>query len=151
MIRRLPYALRACTAALQQVSITLEECAESIGATKRRTIQKIVVPLMTGGILAGFVIVLQQPLLSCPQLLCWSLNSDAPLAYGIYLFMQTPSGQGFSWNCCCSCRNWHSSESINSKAIKINSSNDIGYRKNRMNTKNGITIKNVHLSFGSTA
>ncbi|MDA8914477.1 iron ABC transporter permease, partial [Amylibacter sp.] len=35
MIRRLPYALRACTAALQQVSISLEEAAESLGATKR--------------------------------------------------------------------------------------------------------------------
>jgi iron(III) transport system permease protein len=55
MIRRLPYALRACTAALQQVSISLEEAAESLGATKRRTIQKIVIPLMAGGILAGFV------------------------------------------------------------------------------------------------
>ena len=47
MIRRLPYALRACTAALQQVSLALEEAAESLGATKRRTIQKIVLPLMT--------------------------------------------------------------------------------------------------------
>lgn len=95
MIRRLPYALRACTAALQQVSITLEECAESIGATKRRTIQKIVVPLMTGGILAGFVTSFATAAveLSATIMLVAS-NSDAPLAYGIYLFMQTPSGRG---------------------------------------------------------
>ena len=32
MIRRLPYALRACTAALQQVSLALEEAAEKAWA-----------------------------------------------------------------------------------------------------------------------
>ena len=55
MIRRLPYALRACMAALQQVALALEEAAENLGATKFRTIRRIVVPLMAGGILAGFV------------------------------------------------------------------------------------------------
>jgi iron(III) transport system permease protein len=54
-VRRLPYALRACMAALQQVALSLEEAAESLGATKSSTIRRIVVPLMTGGILAGFV------------------------------------------------------------------------------------------------
>ena len=54
-VRRLPYALRACMAALQQVHVSLEEAAESLGATKLRTIRRIVVPLMAGGILAGFV------------------------------------------------------------------------------------------------
>ncbi|MDO9526719.1 MAG: iron ABC transporter permease, partial [Gemmobacter sp.] len=33
MVRRLPYALRACMAALQQISLSLEEAAESLGAT----------------------------------------------------------------------------------------------------------------------
>ena len=33
-IRRLPYALRACMAALQQLSVMLEEAAENLGATK---------------------------------------------------------------------------------------------------------------------
>src|SRR6185312_15762570 len=32
-IRRLPYALRACYAALQQISVSLEEAAENLGAT----------------------------------------------------------------------------------------------------------------------
>ena len=54
-IRRLPYALRACYAALQQISVSLEEAAENLGATKPRTVRRIVVPLMIGGILAGFV------------------------------------------------------------------------------------------------
>ena len=95
MIRRLPYALRACTAALQQVSLALEEAAESLGATKRRTIQKIVIPLMTGGLLAGFVTSFATAAVELSAtIMLVSSNNDAPLAYGIYLFMQTPSGRG---------------------------------------------------------
>ncbi|MFK7848911.1 MAG: ABC transporter permease [Rhodothermales bacterium] len=95
MVRRLPYALRACTAALQQVSLSLEEAAESLGATKRRTIQKVVIPLMTGGILAGFVTSFATAAVELSAtIMLVSSNNDAPLAYGIYLFMQTPSGRG---------------------------------------------------------
>jgi hypothetical protein len=49
------YALRACYAALQQISTALEEAAENLGATKARTVRRIVLPMMTGGILAGFI------------------------------------------------------------------------------------------------
>jgi len=95
MIRRLPYALRACTAALQQVSITLEEAAESLGATKASTIRRVVIPLMTGGILAGFVTSFATAAVELSAtIMLVSSDSDAPLAYGIYLFMQTPSGRG---------------------------------------------------------
>ena len=48
-VRRLPYALRSCVAALQQVHVSLEEAAESLGATKLRTIRRVLVPLMAGG------------------------------------------------------------------------------------------------------
>ncbi len=40
-VRRLPYALRACTPGLQQVSPQLEEAAENLGATKARTVRRI--------------------------------------------------------------------------------------------------------------
>jgi iron(III) transport system permease protein len=95
MIRRLPYALRACTAALQQVSLALEEAAESLGATKSSTIRRIVIPLMSGGILAGFVTSFATAAVELSAtIMLVSSESDAPLAYGIYLFMQTPSGRG---------------------------------------------------------
>jgi iron(III) transport system permease protein len=95
MIRRLPYALRACTAALQQVSLALEEAAESLGATKASTIRKIVIPLMSGGILAGFVTSFATAAVELSAtIMLVSSEGDAPLAYGIYLFMQTPSGRG---------------------------------------------------------
>ena len=94
-IRRLPYALRACTAALQQVSSSLEEAAENLGATKLRTVSRIVVPLMSGGILAGFVTSFATAAveLSATIMLVHS-QSDAPLAYGLYVYMQSAAGRG---------------------------------------------------------
>jgi iron(III) transport system permease protein len=94
-VRRLPYALRACTAALQQIAVALEEAAENLGATKARTLRRVVVPLMTGGILAGFVTSFSTAAveLSATLMLVQS-NSDAPLAYGLYVFMQSSNGRG---------------------------------------------------------
>jgi iron(III) transport system permease protein len=94
-IRRLPYALRACYAALQQISVSLEEAAENLGATKARTVRRVVVPLMAGGILAGFVTSFSTAAveLSATLMLVQS-NSDAPLAFGLYVFMQSAAGRG---------------------------------------------------------
>jgi iron(III) transport system permease protein len=94
-VRRLPYALRSCVAALQQVHVSLEEAAESLGATKLRTIRRIVVPLMAGGILAGFVtsFITAAVELSATILLT-SAESQAPMSYGIYLYMQSVAGRG---------------------------------------------------------
>ncbi|UFN49314.1 iron ABC transporter permease [Roseomonas sp. OT10] len=94
-IRRLPYALRACVAALQQLSVSLEEAAENLGATRWRTLRRVVVPLMTGGILAGFVTSFATAAveLSATLMLVQS-ESDAPLAFGLYLFMQSAAGRG---------------------------------------------------------
>lgn len=94
-IRRLPYALRACYAALQQISHSLEEAAENLGATKSRTVRRILLPLMTGGMLAGFVTSFSTAAveLSATLMLVQS-NDDAPLAYGIYVFMQSAAGRG---------------------------------------------------------
>ena len=94
-IRRLPYALRACTAALQQVSVSLEEAAQNLGGTRSSTVRRIVIPLMTGGIAAGFVTSFATAAveLSATIMLVQS-SSDAPLAYGLYVFMQSPAGRG---------------------------------------------------------
>jgi len=94
-VRRLPYALRSCVAALQQLHVSLEEAAESLGATKLRTIRRIVVPLMAGGILAGFVasFITAAVELSATILLT-SAESQAPMSYGIYLYMQSVAGRG---------------------------------------------------------
>ena len=94
-VRRLPYALRACSAGLHQVSEALEESAENLGATKWRTIKRIVVPLMMGAMLAGFVTSFATAAVELSTtIMLVSSESDAPLSYGIYVFMQTPAGRG---------------------------------------------------------
>ena len=94
-VRRLPYALRACMAALQQVHVSLEEAANSLGAGKIGTARRIMVPLMMGGILAGFVtsFITAAVELSATILLT-SSESQAPMSYGIYLYMQSIAGRG---------------------------------------------------------
>ncbi len=94
-VRRLPYALRSCMAALQQVHVSLEEAAQSLGASRLSTIRRIMVPLMMGGILAGFVtsFITAAVELSATILLA-SAQSQAPMSYGIYLYMQSISGRG---------------------------------------------------------
>lgn len=94
-VRRLPYALRACNAGLYQVSVSLEESAENLGATKWRTVKRIVVPLMIGAMLAGFVTSFATAAVELSTtIMLVSRESDAPLAYGIYVFMQTAAGRG---------------------------------------------------------
>jgi iron(III) transport system permease protein len=94
-VRRLPYALRSCMAALQQLHVSLEEAAQNLGANQRRTITRIVVPLMGGGILAGFVASFMTAAveLSATIMLTTS-QSYAPMSYGIYLYMQSAAGRG---------------------------------------------------------
>ena len=94
-VRRLPYALRSCMAALQQVHVSLEEAAQSLGASRLSTIRRVVVPLMTGGILAGFVtsFITAAVELSATLVLV-STESQAPMSLGIYLYMQSIAGRG---------------------------------------------------------
>src|SRR6185369_17664700 len=89
------YALRSCMAALQQMHISLEEAAENLGADKNRTIYRIVVPLMAGGILAGFVTsFLTAAVELSATIMLVTAQSDAPMSYGIYLYMQSIAGRG---------------------------------------------------------
>jgi iron(III) transport system permease protein len=94
-IRRLPYALRSCMAALAQIHPTLEEAAFNVGAGRWRTIRRIVVPLMMGGILAGFVTSFVTAAGEISEtILLTSRESLAPMSYGIYLYMQSIAGRG---------------------------------------------------------
>lgn len=94
-VRRLPYALRSCVAALQQINLSLEEAAASVGANRFSTIRRVVIPLMAGGMLAGFVtsFITAAVELSATIMLV-TRDSDAPMSYGIYLYMQSASGRG---------------------------------------------------------
>ena len=94
-VRRLPYALSAASAALQQLHVSLEEAAENLGAGKLRTLTRIVVPLMTGGLLAGFVTSFATAAVELSATLILVARApDAPLSYGIYVYMQSAAGRG---------------------------------------------------------
>jgi iron(III) transport system permease protein len=94
-VRRLPYALRACMAALQQIHVSLEEAAENLGASRWPTVRRVVLPLMVGGMLAGFVtsFITAAVELSATIVLV-SAQGDAPMSYGIYLYLQSIAGRG---------------------------------------------------------
>ena len=94
-MRRLPYTVRACYAALQQVHVTLEESAQNLGANRFRTFVKITLPMIGGGLVAGGLIAF---VTSCVELASTIMLVPrielGPISYGIYLYMQSPLGRG---------------------------------------------------------
>ncbi len=55
-IRRLPYTIRSSVAILQQIPLTTEEAAISLGASKMKTFFAITVPMMSNGIISGAIL-----------------------------------------------------------------------------------------------
>jgi iron(III) transport system permease protein len=56
MIRRLPYTIRSTAALLGQQSPSIEEAAQSLGASKLKTLVKVIVPVLAPGIFSGAVL-----------------------------------------------------------------------------------------------
>jgi len=56
IIRRIPYTIRSSVAVLQQIPMSIEEAALSLGASKMRTFFTITVPMMGNGILSGAIL-----------------------------------------------------------------------------------------------
>jgi iron(III) transport system permease protein len=94
-MRRLPYTVRASYAALQQVHISLEESAQSLGANRLKTFSRITLPMITGGLVAGGLIGF---VTSCVELASTIMLVPrielGPISYGIYIYMQSPLGRG---------------------------------------------------------
>ena len=55
VIRRIPYTIRSSTATLQQISMSIEEAAISLGSNKLKAFFRITVPMMANGILSGAI------------------------------------------------------------------------------------------------
>jgi iron(III) transport system permease protein len=94
-VRRLPYTVRGAYAALQQLPPALEEAAQNLGANRPRTFKRITLPLMARGLLAGGLLAfissavdLSSTILLVPRV------ELGPLAYGVYLYMQSAVGRG---------------------------------------------------------
>ncbi len=56
VIRRLPYTIRSSAATLQQIPITVEEAAISLGCSKMKAFFKITIPMMANGIVSGAIL-----------------------------------------------------------------------------------------------
>lgn len=56
IIRRLPYTIRSSVATLQQIPITIEEAALSLGSSNIKTFWKITIPMMSAGIISGAIL-----------------------------------------------------------------------------------------------
>ena len=55
-VRRLPFTTRAVFAGLQQTHVSLEEAAETLGASRTRTFFTIVIPLLAANIIGGAIL-----------------------------------------------------------------------------------------------
>lgn len=56
VIRRLPYTIRSSVAILQQIPMSIEEAALSLGSNKTKTFFKITMPMMSSGIISGAIL-----------------------------------------------------------------------------------------------
>ncbi|HEX4084151.1 MAG TPA: iron ABC transporter permease [Chthoniobacteraceae bacterium] len=84
-IRRLPYMVRSVVAGLQQTSVTLEEAAQSVGATPFRTLRRITLPLVSGNILAGMLLAFAFSMLEVSDSLVLAQRvPDYPITKAIY-------------------------------------------------------------------
>lgn len=94
-VQQLPYALMACIAALRAIDPAMEEAALSLGSSRWRTLRRVRLPLMAGGIALGALLsfTVSATELSIAMLLC-NVEEQAPVSYEIYLNMQSVSGRG---------------------------------------------------------
>ena len=94
-VRGLPFAIRACSFAVQNLPPSCVEAANLSGATRLSVLRRVVLPMMAFGLLVAFLICfgIAAVDLSSAMLLVPS-ESDAPLSYSIYLNMQASTGRG---------------------------------------------------------
>lgn len=83
-VRRLPYAVRATLASLQQIERGLEESSLSLGASPLFTLRWVIFPLVLPGILAGAVLVLITTMESISDAILLYAPGWAPLSVEIY-------------------------------------------------------------------
>ena len=56
VIRRMPYTIRSTAAILQQIPMSIEEAALSLGSSKAKAFYKVTIPMMAPGIISGAIL-----------------------------------------------------------------------------------------------
>jgi iron(III) transport system permease protein len=84
-MRRMPYSVRSTTAIMYQLNPSIEEAATSLGASKFRTLVRIIVPALAPGILAGAVLSWMTIITELSTTLFLYTTSTQTLSLGIYV------------------------------------------------------------------
>jgi iron(III) transport system permease protein len=56
VIRRMPYTIRSTAAILQQIPMSIEEAALSLGSSKAKAFYKVTIPMLAPGIISGAIL-----------------------------------------------------------------------------------------------
>jgi iron(III) transport system permease protein len=84
-VRRLPYVVRSAVAGFQQAGISLEEAAQSVGATPFRALRRITLPLVAGHLFSGALLAFAFAMLEVSDsLVLAQKQSYYPIAKAIY-------------------------------------------------------------------
>ena len=87
-VRRLPYMVRSATAGFQQTSVTLEEAAQNLGASRIRTMLQITFPLILANLVAGGILCFAFAMLEVSDSLILALKDQYyPITKAIYALM----------------------------------------------------------------
>jgi iron(III) transport system permease protein len=93
-VRRMPYVVRSATAGFQQASVTLEEAAQSLGASPFRALTRITLPLIMANLFSGCLLAFAFAMLEVSDsLVLAQKQADYPIAKAIYE-LSTILGEG---------------------------------------------------------
>lgn len=87
VIRRLPYTIRSSAAALQQIPITVEEAAISLGCSKMKAFFKITIPMMMNGIVSGAILSWVTIITELSSAICLYTIRTQTLTLAIYTYV----------------------------------------------------------------
>ncbi len=87
VIRRLPYTIRSSAATLQQIPITVEEAAISLGSSKMKAFMKITIPMMGNGIISGAILSWVTIITELSTAICLYTIKTQTLTLAIYTYV----------------------------------------------------------------
>jgi len=88
-VRRLPYSVRAAYAGLQQMSVTLEEAAQNLGASPWKTLMTVTLPLISANLIAGAILSFSFAMLEVSDSLILAMTERFyPITKAIYVLVQ---------------------------------------------------------------
>jgi iron(III) transport system permease protein len=87
-VRRLPYMVRSAYAGFQQTSISLEEAAQNLGASRLRTMFQVTFPLILANLVAGGILCFAFAMLEVSDSLILALKDEYyPITKAIYTLL----------------------------------------------------------------